>query len=92
MNCCRIAGSRRLSLRPQHLVKMGLLRAYENSSLRYRNAYRFVLPQHLSGETFSNDELGKAWFAAWGLTLVAGRLCGQPAVADVFRDFNGSET
>lgn len=32
MNCCRIAGSRKPSL--QHLVKMGLPRAYGNVSTK----------------------------------------------------------
>lgn len=59
---------------------------------RYRHARHFVLSQRLIDEAFMNDELAKAWFAVWGLTLVPGRLYGQPAMANVFRDVNGSET
>ncbi len=56
---------------------------------RYRHARRFVLPQRLIDDAFSNDELAKAWFAVWGLTLVPGRLYGQPAMANVFRVVQG---
>lgn len=53
---------------------------------RYRHARHFVLPQRLIDEAFSNDELAKAWFTIWGLTLVPGRLYGEPAMANVFRN------
>lgn len=58
---------------------------------RHRHAQHFVLSQRLIDEAFSNDEQAKAWFAIWGLTLVPGRLYGQPAMANVFRA-HGSKT